>query len=184
LEPVSTLRVDQGNSQRPISRRETPRVSRPILLSAWHPAAPVTFVGVRWSSTVSANSSNTSKSPSSQHSIDLSKRLSIARNSELGSRPEATVPSLFGSTLRAGAPTSSRNLDSVRAPAIPRVINGNPLRMCGLEIHSFPTRHSHECALLDLREGVDPNGSLGGVHLSFFHPNSRDFAFRSSPLIG
>lgn len=31
-------------------------------------------------------------------------------------------------------------------------------------------RRSHELGLLETREGVDPNGSLGGVHLSFYHP--------------
>jgi hypothetical protein len=44
--------------------------------------------------------------------------------------------------------------------------------MCDPEVHCFRTR---PCFLNRLsfenREGVDPNGSLGGVHLSFYHPH-------------
>lgn len=42
---VSTLRVDQGNSQRSISRREFLRVLRSILLSTRRLATPVTLMG-------------------------------------------------------------------------------------------------------------------------------------------
>jgi hypothetical protein len=44
--------------------------------------------------------------------------------------------------------------------------------MCDPEVHCFRTR---TCFLnrssFENREGVDPNGSLGGVHLSFYHPH-------------
>lgn len=81
-----------------------------------------------------------------------------------------------------------RNLDSVRAPAIPWTIGGNPLRMCGPGSLLFCNPLLANASLWKsirengpgIREGVDPIGSLGGVHLSLDRP-IRSPHVRSSP---
>lgn len=144
------------------------RVSLSILLSAWRPAAPVKLCPSTWDFGV----------PVKYFSIRSSRNANLSRVvRERRRRPEATTSSFARSFVparrlhhetRFGESTDS-SADDKREPT-------SYLRSRG-SIFSNSTLFSQKRELRN-REGVDPNGSLGGVHLSFYHPHSTTFAFR------
>lgn len=181
LEPVSTLRVDQGNSIDFLFAAMDSAFRDRSAVSAWRLATPVrSFNGHQSRAlrtihrrTFDRSHRHTSSSRLTLRSVDIDRR-----------RPGRVIlarPSRRRVDLH-------RNLDSVRAPAIPWTIGGNPLRMCGPGSLLFYNPLFANASLWKsirengpgIREGVDPIGSLGGVHLSLDRP-IRFPHVRSSP---
>jgi hypothetical protein len=92
LEPVSTLRVDQGNSLRfYLPATMSLRVSRSILRSSWHLAVLVTFIGIPRLSPCDFTPGRFHRRPESFIDLNSSERSIILHRLERQSRPEATV---------------------------------------------------------------------------------------------
>jgi hypothetical protein len=152
-----------------VCRRDNVRVSLSILLSAWRPAAPVKLGH-------STRDFNVPTSTSRSTYLETPTYRALSRSVEGDRRHPHREFSLDDSCRRVDFTTK---LDSVRAPIVPWMINEKPTSY----VRSRGSLFSNSTILSQVRElrnreGVDPNGSLGGVHLSFYHPHSLIDTFR------